>query len=85
MFPAPEPDLTSIEGDDLEREIEEFNKNRIKDNLQNILTSVNYPDIEDIKTENQPDFDGLKEIFYSLDKQKIDYFAKWMDLILLEE
>lgn len=52
MFPAPEPDLTSIEGDDLEREIEEFNKNRIKDNLQNILTSVNYPDIEDIVTEN---------------------------------
>lgn len=78
-------DQSSFEGEDWEREIEEFERNRIKQNLHSILDSVKFPDIEDIVTEEQPDFYGLEEIFRGLDKLKIDYFARWMDLILLEE
>lgn len=43
------------------------------------------PAIEDLVTEKEPDFYGFDDIFESYTPKKIAYFAKWMDLILLEE
>ena len=49
------------------------------------LNSLKLPNIEDIITKDEPEFDGLTDIFGNLKLEKIKYFAKWMDMIFLEE
>lgn len=77
--------IDELEMDDLLADFEQSEANRIKNSLPQILKTVKMPDLEELVSEREPDFHGLDEIFGSLTKKRIDYFAKWMDLILLEE
>lgn len=53
-------------------------------NLQS-AQKASIPDLESFFTPEEPKFAGFKEIYDRLTLQKVNYFAKWMDLILIEE
>lgn len=58
---------------------------RIGKNKSNLLGGLKHPDIEDLVTEEEPEFYGLKMVHENTDLEKTKYFAKWMDLVFLEE
>jgi hypothetical protein len=78
-------DLDNLDLDNVMADFEQTEATRIKNNIDKILSGVKMPEIEDLVSEQEPEFPGLDDIFNGYNKKRIDYFAKWMDLILLEE
>ena len=82
------PDAINVDEldlDDIMAEAEQDEVTRIKNNLPQILAKVAMPEIEDLVTDLEPKFYEFEDIFNDLNTYKLEYFAKWMDLILLEE
>lgn len=49
------------------------------------LDTVKIPDIESLFTPTEPKFNGFQEVYNLLDLPRINYFVRWMDMILVEE
>jgi hypothetical protein len=56
----------------------------IEENSQTIVNTLKMPDLEDLISDEEPNFYGLENIFALLSLEKVKYFAKWMDLIIQE-
>ena len=79
IYPGSERcELDEIDLDEIELDYLKMNKNEI-------LLKVKFPDLEDMFTEKEPKFRGFEDFFRPLSIPKLNYFAKWFDLILIEE
>lgn len=65
--------------------LDEAESDYILKNKDAIISDVQIPPIEDMFSKDEPDFKGFKEIFKELDMERINYFARWLDMILIEE
>ena len=81
--------LVAPEEMDLEELMKDFEleqEQKEKENLGTIVEQLKMvEDIEDLITEDQPNFPGFAEVFDQLSLPKMKYFAKWMDLTMLEQ
>lgn len=57
----------------------------LKANKREKLENLKLPDIEDLVSDKYPEVPKMKDIMKNLDLEKIKYFAKWMDILFLED
>lgn len=65
--------------------LDEAENDYMSKNKDAIVSEMAIPPIEDMFSEEEPRFKGFEEIFNQLDMNRVNYFAKWLDMILIEE
>lgn len=77
--------VSEMDIEELDALLEEAENMFAIDTLESTPTCPKIPDLEQMFTAEEPKFRGFDEIFKELDMPRIEYFTKWLDMILIEE
>lgn len=74
-------EVEKLDKDELDALLEEIEM----EHNQQENSKVKLPLLAQMFTIDEPEFKGFAEIFELLDMNRLDYFARWLDMILIEE
>ena len=77
--------VSTMDTEELDALLEEAEGMFINANKEALIAESKWPDLEDMFTKDEPKFKGFEEIFKELNMARVEYFAKWLDMILIEE